>query len=417
VTRPALPDAGRASPGTVDAVLVGVLLTFLIGFAVVVGTRSINPWTWMFIGAVQIVPLLWRRQAPLLVAGIIAAGCLLQLSVMTESHPANLAVPIAVFSAAAHGTRTESAATVALGLVGALLAAMRWTAWSNSVIFLGLLGILSMIVILSWLTGDVTRRRLIVQSRAADQQAALARDEAQRSRLAVQDERAAIAREMHDVVAHSLAVVVVQADGALYAARTALDQPPQVEADRAALEQAATTLETLAETARSSLAETRRLVGVLREEGAGAEYAPFQGLADLDRLADGMRDSGREIQVAMRGRIDDLSREVDQAAYRVVQESLTNVLKHAGPSVRVDVDVLRTPAVLLVRVTDNGPTQGSSPDGTGHGILGMTERIEVLGGSLHAGPRPQGGWEVVATIPAAPTPAGPPHTDPSRSRP
>ena len=129
-----------------------------------------------------------------------------------------------------------------------------------------------------------------------------------------------------------------------------------------------------------------------------------------------MRDSGREIQVAMRGRIDDLSREVDQAAYRVVQESLTNVLKHAGPSVRVDVDVLRTPAVLLVRVTDNGPTQGSSPDGTGHGILGMTERIEVLGGSLHAGPRPQGGWEVVATIPAAPTP--PDHRIPtSRSRP
>ena len=98
--------------------------------------------------------------------------------------------------------------------------------------------------------------------------------------------------------------------------------------------------------------------------------------------------------------IDDLAKEVDLAAYRVVQESLTNALKHAGPEATVDVDVLRTPAVLLIRVTDDGRGLAPDSDGEGNGILGMTERVEVLGGSVHAGPRPQGGWEVVATLPA-----------------
>src|SRR5690606_6604362 len=176
------------------------------------------------------------------------------------------------------------------------------------------------------------------------QNAALARDQAQRARLTAQSERASIAREMHDVVAHSLAVVVVQADGALYAARRALDGPPAIGADRAALERAADTLETLAETARTSLADTRRLVGVLRDEGAGAELSPLQGLAYLDDLTQRVRDSGVPVDVVVRGRTDDLPRDVDLAAYRVVQESLTNVLKHAGPGATVDVDVLRTPA-------------------------------------------------------------------------
>src|SRR5699024_994330 len=154
--------------------------------------------------------------------------------------------------------------------------------------------------------GDVVRRRKDVVAKLELQNRALARDQAQRSQLAAQGERASIAREMHDVVAHSLAVVVVQADGGLYAARTALDQPPAIGADRAARERAAATLETLAETARASLAETRKLVGVLRDEGAGAEYTPLQGLEYLDDLAQRVRDSGREVHVAVRGRVDDL---------------------------------------------------------------------------------------------------------------
>jgi signal transduction histidine kinase len=204
---------------------------------------------------------------------------------------------------------------------------------------------------------------------------------------------------MHDVVAHSLAVVVVQADGGLYAARAALAAEPGIAADRAALERAAGTLETLAQTARESLAETRKLVGVLRDEGAGVEYAPLQGLDYLEELAARVRDSGTDVHVRVRGDVSDLPRDVDLAAYRVVQEALTNVLKHAGTGARVDVDVLRTPAVLLVRVSDDGAGPHEGGDGEGNGLLGMAERVEVLGGSVHAGPRPRGGWEVVASVP------------------
>ena len=397
-------------PWVPDLALVGALLLWVLVTSAVGGFGGVT------LGVLLVLPLLWRRQAPLAAALGVALVCLVQVAVLDQPHPADIAVPIAVYSAAAFGTRVESRLVLGLGLLGAGIAALDWrNLYSHPLEQLPQIAIqaffMAMFVALAWVLGDVVRRRKAVLARLAQQNAALARDHAQRTRLASQEERAAIAREMHDVVAHSLAVVVVQADGALYAARRALDAPPGIAADRAALERAAQTLETLADTARSSLADTRRLVGVLRDEGAGAEFAPLQGLAYLDDLAQGVRDSGVAVDVVVRGRVDDLPREVDLAAYRVVQESLTNVLKHAGPDVTVDVDVLRTPAVLLVRVTDDGAGQASDGDGEGNGILGMSERVEVLGGTVHAGPRTRGGWEVVASLPVeppAPSPGGAP---------
>ena len=394
---------GRSGPWWVEAVI--IVLAVLVG---VVGGAVLGP-IGLLIGLVQILPLPWRRARPLLVAIVVATGCLLQLVVLDQPHPANVAVLVVVYSAAAFGDRRTSRLVLGLALVGAVLAGVDWrprfggfwdlTGVLINAVFLGLF------VGVAWVLGDVVRRRHAVIERLREQNRALARDHAQRTRLAAQDERASIAREMHDVVAHSLAVVVVQGDGALYAARAALERPPAIGPDREALEHAASTLETLAQTARSSLAETRKLVGVLREEGAGAEYAPPRGLAHLDELADGVRESGLPVHLAVRGRVDDLPAEVDLAAYRVVQESLTNALKHAGPDAHVDVDVLRTPSVLLVRVTDDGLGLSPDSDGDGNGILGMAERVEVLGGHVQAGPRPRSGWEVVATIPVAgPTP-------------
>ncbi|MGD8149505.1 sensor histidine kinase [Ornithinimicrobium sp. Y1694] len=395
-------QAWRDRPWLPDAVLVGGLALWLLITTAALGLGE------FVIGVVQIAPLFWRRRYPLPVAGVVATGCLMQVALMESPHPANIAVPIAIYSAAAFGTRFESRAVLALGLLGAVVAGVSWTAmWGSLGRVLFAIGFqtifLAMFVGVTWVLGDVVRRRKAVVSRLEAQNRALARDQAQRSRLAAQDERAAIAREMHDVVAHSLAVVVVQADGALYAARTALEQPPAIGADRAALERAAQTLDTLAQTARASLSETRRLVGVLREEGAGAEYSPLQGLAHVDDLVQRVRDSGLAVRLAVRGEVTNLSREVDLAAYRVVQESLTNALKHAGPDATVDVDVLRTPAVLLVRVTDDGQGLNPDSDGEGNGILGMAERVEVLGGTVHAGSRSPGGWEVVASIPARTT--------------
>lgn len=404
----------RSHPWFADLVVTGLLVLWVLVSSLVAGAGL------LLVGLLQVVPLLWRRREPLKVAVSVAVACLLQVALTDGPHPANVAVPVAVYSAAAFGTRGQSLGVLTLGLFGSLVAGVDWRVQFGSVqqqlvtivfqaFFIG------MFVTVAWVLGDVVRRRQAVVARLEQQNAALARDEAQRARLTTQSERTSIAREMHDVVAHSLAVVVVQADGALYAARRALDQPPAIGPDRAALERAAQTLETLADTARTSLADTRRLVGVLRDEGAGAERSPLQGLAHLDDLVQRVQDSGVSVHLAVRGTVDDLPKEVDLAAYRVCQEALTNVMKHAGPGATVDVDLLRTPAVLLVRVTDDGGDHDGTGargvddpdrtalravgDGAGNGLIGMTERVQVLDGTVHAGPRPRGGWEVVATIP------------------
>lgn len=392
----------RSTSWVPDAALVGALLLWLL----VTGAGLMGA-AYLPVGLLQIVPLFWRRRHPLPVAVVVALGCLLQVIVTDQPVPANIAVPIVVYSASAFGSRRDARVVLTLGLVGALVAALDWSAspyngWGYELtIVVFQATFMALFVGVAWVLGDVVRRRKSVIARLTEQNRALSRDQAQRERLAAQDERAGIAREMHDVVAHSLAVVVVQADGGLYAARQALQRDPGMARDRAALEQAAATLETLAETARTSLADTRRLVGVLRESGSGAEYSPLQGLDHLDELVGRVQDSGVRVETTVRGDLTGLSREADLAAYRVIQESLTNALKHAGPDVQVEVDLLRSPTVLLVRVTDDGRGGAGTSDGEGNGLIGMRERVEVLGGSVHAGPRRTGGWEVVATIPVA----------------
>lgn len=362
------------------------------------------------LSAVHVLPLAWRRTQPFLAALVIAAACLLQLVVYFGPMLSNVSVLAITYATAAYAReRWHGRAVLGLGLVGGALGAMNWLAGYPSPLarswvleVLPTLLFMCMSVAVAWVLGDVVRRRRAVLSRLREQNAALARDQAQRSALVAQGERAAIAREMHDIVAHSLSVVVVQADGGAYAARLALERGASAAQDPQSLERAAQTLETLAATAREALTDTRRLVGVLRDQDGAAEYAPAQGLADIDDLVQRVRDSGVPVSLAVRGEVESLPRELDLAAYRVVQESLTNVLKHAGAGASVSVDVLRTPAVLLVRVTDDGRTsglEGTVPDGQGNGIIGMRERIGVLGGTLHAGPRAGGGFEVVASVP------------------
>jgi len=358
----------------------------------------------LVVSGLQILPLALRRVAPLPAAGLVVLGCLLQLAATDTPMASNVAVLIVVYSAAAHDpARWRSLTVLGAALVGAAVATADWTGragWSagatlGEAVFTYVF--LTMSVLVAWLLGDVVRRRKALIARLTAQNEALARDRAQRARLAAQGERASIAREMHDIVAHSLSVVVVQADGGAYTARAALERD-RTAGDPAALERAAQTLETLAATARSALADTRRLVGVLRESGSAAEYAPQQGLGHLEPLVQRLRDSGVPVALAVRGDGPALPPEVDLAAYRVVQESLTNVLKHAGHGARAEVDVLRSPAVLLVRVSDDGRGLVEH-DGAGNGILGMTERVQVLGGTLYAGARTGGGFEVVASVP------------------
>jgi signal transduction histidine kinase len=204
------------------------------------------------------------------------------------------------------------------------------------------------------------------------------------AREAVTSGRTQIARELHDVVAHSMSVMIVQAG----AARTVIERDP------AAAQQAISRVE---ETGRAGLAEMRRLIGVLTDAAETASTAPMPGLAELDPLLDTVRAAGLPVEVVRTGTPRTLPAGADLAAYRLIQESLTNALKHAGPAnARVAMDFAADR--LTIEVTDDGRGPATEP-GIGRGLIGMRERVGVFGGTLTTGERPGGGFVVRAEIP------------------
>jgi len=248
-----------------------------------------------------------------------------------------------------------------------------------------------------WLMGYTMRVRRRYVLGLEERAATLERERDHLARIAVADERAAIARELHDVVAHSLAVMIVQADGGRYA----------LEADPA---QARTALETVAATGREALEDMRRLVGVLRGsqpddhdplDRAVAVDRRREGLGQLHQLVDRATSAGLDVDVEVDGPVADLPPAVELAVFRLAQEALTNVIRHAGARARVDLRVLVTAGdVTLSVVDDGGGAAAPSPDGgAGHGLIGMRERIGMVGGTLDAGPRPGGGFRISALLP------------------
>ncbi len=215
----------------------------------------------------------------------------------------------------------------------------------------------------------------------------LEREQEEERARAIADERLHIAQELHDVVAHSMSVIAVQAGVGMHVADT-----DAAEAKKA--------LENISMTSRSTLAELRRLLGVLRDDGSGAAYAPAPGLGDLDKLARELSDAGVPVEIEVEGSIKDVPPGVDFTGYRIVQEALTNVLKHAGPST-ARVAVQHRPGALHIEVSDDGRGVNGRSTGTGHGLLGMRERVAVYGGTLDAGPVAGGGFRVAADLPYA----------------
>jgi len=234
-----------------------------------------------------------------------------------------------------------------------------------------------------WLAGRALATRTL-QAELSEQRAAAAEQQAQwRAAAAVAEERLRIAREMHDVISHSVSVMTLHVSGV-----RRLLRPDQV-AEREALE-------TVERTGRESLAEMHRMLGVLRGPEP-AEDSPAPGLARLAELLDPARAAGLQVELTVRGTVRPLPPGVDLAAYRIVQEAITNVLRHAAAT-RIDCTVDYGPTAVDLRVVDDGCGAGPSEAG-GHGLVGMRERAAVYGGTVETGPCPAGGWLVHAVLP------------------
>jgi signal transduction histidine kinase len=205
--------------------------------------------------------------------------------------------------------------------------------------------------------------------------------------LAAAAERARIAREMHDFVGHNLSVIVTLADAGAFAADTAPARGTEA-------------LRLISDTGRQALGELRRTLGVLRDPSAVADLSPQPGIADIDQLCVRARAAGPAIAYRAHGDVADLDRGLQLTIYRIVQEALTNSLKHAGRGSRVEVTVTATDRRSSVQIRDSGPRTGTRPVETpgeiGHGLAGIEERVALYGGDVVAGPTPTGGWLVRA---------------------
>ncbi|MDK9626414.1 sensor histidine kinase [Propionibacterium freudenreichii] len=299
---------------------------------------------------------------------------------------------------AVHGSQRAGRIWLGVGILAAAAAGLRWSYQGNgleqflTVAIFNFLG-LSALVLASWLLGAFNRERHTTVASLRDRAEALERERDRFAELAAEQERSRISREMHDVVAHSLSVIVVQTDGIRYA----LDQPGDPAAQ---VEQARGALDTIGQTARTALRDTRALVGALRD-GESVEMAPQPQLDDIPQLVASTANSGLPVELTIDGDPAwhaPLGPAQQAAAYRIVQESLTNVIKHAGPGAHAWVRLIHDPSGLTIWVRDDG--QGTlDNDGLGHGLIGMRERVASSHGTLTARNRLDGGFEVIATLP------------------
>ena len=351
----------------------------MVGFNLVVGAGAlVGDYVRGFFSPVlavllilEVLPLWWRRRYPLLVLGLVAIAELARWAFGFSNEPAGPALVFAVYAVSVYGGPRMRLAVVAVA-IGLLVVAVALLLFGQFPVSRNLIpaGALSLI---AWVIGDAIRSRrrffadLIERHRQEREQAA-------------EDERLRIARELHDVVAHNVSVIAIQAGAARVAGGSAADA-----------------LQSIETTARDTLAELNRLLGVLRKQ-PDAPLAPQPGLELLDGLLKSARDAGLEATLKLVGVRRELPAALDLSAYRIVQEAITNVLKHANAS-RVEVTLDYQPDALALTVSDNG--SGTAADGasTGHGLIGMRERVEVFRGELGTGSSSLGGFTVRARLP------------------
>lgn len=379
----------REHPAAADAVLAGVIAA--LGVLLHLTIRDPKYSDPSAVGVLLVlggtIPLAWRRHWPGLVLAIALAS---QFTLEANSwlHAGWINVLVAAYTVGAYRSGrglwwiggTSTAAVLGFVAIGVTTGAVQWEALVSTTVLFAAAVIL----------GDNMRRR---RERAAELIERAERAERARELLAtqrVQQERTRIARELHDVVAHSVSVMIIQAG----AARRQIVSNPR---------QAIGALESIEHTGREAMSEMRRVLGVLRSDldGVADGHMPQPSLTSLDDLLSTTSDL--PVALHTEGRVVGLPAGVELSAYRVVQEALTNVRRHAGRVDRVDVAVLHAAESLVIEVTDDGRGASGSPESSrlepGYGIAGMRERVSMFGGSLNAGPHQGGGWRVRATFP------------------
>ncbi|TDE15136.1 sensor histidine kinase [Actinomadura sp. 6K520] len=341
--------------------------------------------------AVVTLSLTWRRRHPLPVLLFIIGG---ELAMAVAGYPPSVAdvaaFLIAVYSVAAHRGLAQSALGGVLGFVYFLVYLVMAPVDSSPLVIVTDCAL----VVGVWVLGRNLRLRRAYFAELEDRAARLERARGTDARAARIEERSRIARELHDVVAHHVSVMTVQAG----AARRIIDR------DAGSAREAMSTIE---EVGRTALSEMRRIVGVLRTdrdaEREGRELAPQPGLGDLGELLDNVRETGLAVQLWIEGEARSPSPGVDVAAFRLIQEALTNTLKHAGPQARAWVRLYYGDRDLTVEIEDDGRGTATfvadNEDNPGHGLVGMYERVALYGGELKIGPRVGGGFGVRARFP------------------
>ena len=371
----------KLRPGPADTAL-ALVFAALAGLDIWLNRLPGPPEAKVVAAVLTTLPLAWRTRAPVattaVTTGGLSLGIVLGLPAKDTSLVAAVSPLLAVYSVGAHASvrATVVAVALALGQLGAAIAIAEWPAEEFALYAIG--------VAIALLVGRASRAMGfevdVLEARTAE----LERERDLRAQAAVEAERARIARELHDVIGHSISVMGVQA-GAVRRRLT-----PEQEREREALL-------AVERTGRDAVGEMRRLLGILRVNGADHDAMPT--VRRVDDLVAELRGAGLDVELHVDGELDDLPPGRALAAFRILQEALTNTLKHA-PGAHVDAALRRTPGGLEIEVVDSGGARPAAPDdGGGHGLVGMRERVALYGGTLEAGPSGDG-FSVLARFPA-----------------
>lgn len=371
-------------PMVADAALVGVLavvtLPDAVGHDAGVVALLLHLGLWL--------PVVFRRRAPSPVFAVLVVVALVQWLIGVELA-ADLALLVGLYTVAAHRGRVEALSAAVVLEVGVVLAAVRWGEEDGTArTFVQLTGV----VIAAFLSGTTVRSRTAGFALLQERADRLERERDQQAAIAAAAERTRIAREMHDIVAHSLSVMVTLADGA------ALTNRPDDARDA---------MRQVSRTGRDALADTRRVLDVLRDDAAVATRQPAPTVDTIPSLLTAVRSTGLDVEMLVEGVVFAVTATAQTALYRIVQEALTNTVKHAAAS-RARVTVRYAEPGVWVTVVDDGTAGRAAPAGqpVGHGLTGMRERAALFGGTVDAGPRPDGGWRVEASLPRVGGPTG-----------